>query len=119
MEIKVRKHNNYSIVGVKGRIVRENQGDLRKVLEEAVSQGVKGLALDFDGVDYVDSAALGCCAAIHKLMQDRKSGALVLFGASPNIERMWKLIRLDLVIPLYQEEKEALKRLEADASASN
>jgi anti-anti-sigma factor len=117
MEITVRQHEDFTIVGVKGRVIRENQGELRKLLEEVVSRGIKGIALDFEAVDYIDSAGLGCCAAVHKLLQDKKSGALVMFGASPNIEKMWKLIRLDLVIPVYQKEKEALSRLEASVSS--
>jgi len=113
MEITVRQHEDFTIVGVKGRVIRENQGELRKLLEEIVSRGIKGIALDFEAVDYIDSAGLGCCAAAYKLLQDKKSGALVMFGASPNIEKMWKLIRLDLVIPVYQKEKDALSRLQA------
>jgi len=118
MEITVRQHEDFTIVGVKGRVIRENQGELRKLLEEVISRGIKGIALDFEAVDYIDSAGLGCCAAIHKLLVDKKCGALVMFGASPNIEKMWKLIRLDLVIPVYQKEKEALSRLEAEAAAA-
>lgn len=113
MEITARSEEEFAVIRVKGKVVRENQADLRKALEEAVAGGRKGIALDFGEVDYIDSSGLGSCAAVQKVMQDRKCGALVVFGASPNIERMWKLIRLDLVIPLTKNEKEALARLRA------
>ncbi|MBI4582602.1 MAG: STAS domain-containing protein [Planctomycetes bacterium] len=114
MKITVRPQDPYYIVRVEGKIVRENQAELRSKLEEVIGKGgVKGIALDFEAIDYLDSAGLGCCASIHKLLFDRKCGPLVMFGASPNIERMWKLIRLDLVIPLFQKEQDALAQLAA------
>jgi anti-anti-sigma factor len=115
MEITVTEREGYAIVRVTGRMVRENQIELRKKLEEVITNGIKGIALDFSGVDYLDSAGLGCCASVQKLMRDKKSGILVMFGASPNIEKMWKLIRLDLVIPFFKMEEEALAALEKAA----
>ena len=116
MEIATRRQNGFAIVQVKGKIVRENQAELRKALEEVIGGGVKGIGLDFDGVDYIDSAGLGCCAAVQKLLEDKKSGPLVMFGASPNIKKMWKLIRLDLVIPMLEGEKDAVTRLGAGSA---
>jgi anti-sigma B factor antagonist len=115
MEITVQHKEPYSIVRVKGRVVRETQVELRKKLEEVVSDGVRGVALDFDGVDYIDSAGLGCCASVKKLMTDKGCGGLVMFGGSPNIEKMWKLIRLDLVIPIFRVEAEAVAALDKAA----
>ena len=115
MEITTRKLDDVAIVNVKGRLLRENQSDLRKALEDLVSRPVKGVALDFEAVDYIDSSGLGCCASIQKLLLEKKAGPLVMFGASPNIQRMWKLIRLELVIPLCQNEKDALSRLRASS----
>ncbi len=118
MEITSRKENSFAVVCVKGRIIRENQADLRKALEDLIEEGIKGIVLDFNEVDYLDSSGLGCCAAVRKSLQEKKSGAMVMFGASPNIEKMWNLIRLPLVIPICQDLKESLAKLEAEASAS-
>ena len=112
MEITVVEREGYAVVRVTGRMVRENQVEVRKKLEEVITNGTKGIALDFSAVDYLDSAGLGCCASVQKLMMDKRSGGLVMFGASPNIEKMWKLIRLDLVIPFFKLEEEALAALE-------
>lgn len=136
MDIAVRQENDLAIVSVKGRIVRETRDDLRIKLEEIISKGVKGIALDFEGVEYMDSAGLGCCASMQKLIGDRNPGRssgdghsadgksdgksedsspglLVMFGASPSVEKMWRLIRLDLAIPFFHKEKEARERLKA------
>lgn len=116
MDITVRQSEELRVVGVKGRIIRENQAELRKKLEETLEGGVKGIALDFTSVDYMDSAGLGCCASVHKLLRDRGAGALAMFGASQSIQRMWKLIRMDLVIPIFKLEAEALAWLKSQST---
>lgn len=118
MEIIVRRRDGTAIVGVKGRLIRENQAELRKSLEDLVTEGLRGIVLDFQALEYVDSAGLGCCASMRKHLKDRTGGGLVCFGASPSIERMWKLIRLDLVIPLFKVEDEAVAWLEKSPASA-
>lgn len=112
------EEEGFPVVNVEGKVIRENQGELRKQLEELVTSGHRGIALNLEGVNYMDSAGLGCCAAVQKGLK-QQSGSLVVFGASPNIEKMWKLIRLDLVIPLVADKQTAFARLAADTSAEN
>ena len=50
-------------------------------------------------------------------MHDQNSGILVVFGASPTIEKVWKLIRLDIVIPLFESKKDAMARLKESADS--
>ena len=119
MEISSEDRSGVSIVRVKGKVVRENRDELRRALEEIVERGTKGIALDFDGVDYIDSSGLGSCAAVQKKLDEKKAGPLVLFGASPNIAKMWKLIKLDLSIPLCADEREALERIVARRPAAS
>jgi anti-anti-sigma factor len=119
LKTTIQHREGYAIVRIEGKIVRENQGELRERLEELIPLGTKGIALDLNKTDYMDSAGLGCCASVRKLICDRGAGSLAVFGASANIERMWKLIRLDLIIPLFQEEAEALAWLASGASGSS
>jgi anti-anti-sigma factor len=118
MEISVRRRDGSAVVGVKGRLIRENQAELRKSLEDVIAEGTRGIVLDFQSLDYVDSAGLGCCASVQRLLKEKGSGGLVLCGASPSIERMWKLIRLDLVIPLFREENEAIAWLQKGCAST-
>jgi len=113
MESTVRRVEAFAIVELTGRIVRENQMELRSTLEEVIAGGGKGIALDFRKVEYLDSSGMGCCVSVLKRMHEEKRGILVVFGASPNIEKIWRLIRLDLVIPLFPDEASALARLRA------
>ncbi len=111
MEIHVRRNGEFAIVAVTGKIVRDNQMEVRSKLEELIASEVKGMALDFANVHYLDSAGMGCFVAVLKEMNQKSCGTLVVFGASPDVEKVWKLTRLDLVIPLYANEDDALARL--------
>lgn len=108
MQLAVRRKGHQAIVKVEGRLVRENQADLKAAIDGLVNDGVVGIALDFAEVEYVDSAGLGACASSNKMLRERGEGALVMFGGAPSIVKMWRMIRLDLVIPLFDSEKEAL-----------
>lgn len=118
LHAEVEEREGAIIVRVAGKIIRENQAELRGRLESLIAGGARGVALDLVGVTYMDSAGLGCCASVSKKMREssgKNATPLAVFNASPNIAKMWKLIRLDLVIPICADEKEALRRI-ADAS---
>ena len=117
MEIQTERREEFSIVRVTGRIVRDNQNELRAVLDDLLDSGTRGIALDFGGVEFMDSSGMGCCVSFLKRMHDRNHGLVVVFGASDDVARVWRLIRLDVVIPLVSSEEEALSRLRASGSA--
>ncbi len=116
-ETTVEQRDGIVVVRISGKIIRENQAELRGQLEELIAGGAHGIAIDLEGVSYMDSAGLGCCASLSKRMRESRGDAeqgvvpFTVFNASPNIAKMWKLIRLDLVIPICAEEKEALALL--------
>jgi len=62
-------------------------------------------------VDYMDSAGFGCCSYIYKLVSERPSGALAVFGASQNLAKTWGLLRLETLIPLFANETETIEWL--------
>ncbi|MBN1443674.1 MAG: STAS domain-containing protein [Planctomycetes bacterium] len=113
MKIARTDREGVAILELSGRVVRENQGTLREEIERAVAAGWQSVALNLGGVDYVDSAGLGCIVSAQKLVQEKGGGSFAVFGASPNIEKTWKLIRLDLVVPILADEKAALDWISA------
>jgi anti-anti-sigma factor len=105
-------------VQLSGQIVRENQLELRNVLESLGGPNVRAVALDLNALDYIDSSGLGTCAAARKSLREKGVTRMVAFGASPSVQKMWRLIRLDLVIPCLATEKEALAQLRPAAPVS-
>lgn len=106
------------VVQVAGQIIRENQSELRDELVRRAAGNPPGIAVDLAKVDYMDSAGLGCCSMIHKLLQQKSGGTMVVFGASENLEKTWNLIRLDLVIPMFSSEDDAVHWIRDHSSRS-
>lgn len=113
IEIRTERRESVVVLRVEGEVIRDNQVRLRAALEDLIRDGVRGIALDLSNVVYMDSAGLGCCASIQKLLRV-KGRALVAFGAVESVDSTWKLIRLDLVVPLLASEEEALGWLERE-----
>ncbi|AUH65322.1 STAS domain-containing protein [Paracoccus zhejiangensis] len=64
-------------------------------MREIVSTSRKTVLLDLQRVDFMDSSGLGAMIAIHKAMPD--GIPLVLRGLTPNVERVFRLTRMDSV----------------------
>jgi anti-sigma B factor antagonist len=111
LKATVTRQGEFPVVAIEGKVVRENQQELRTLLEQLVSGGARGIALNLEGVEYMDSAGLGCCAAVRKLISNNGGGSMAVFGACQNIKKMWGLIRLDLIIPTFPDAEAALAYL--------
>lgn len=63
-----------------------------------VALGGSRVTLDLTPVDFMDSSGLGAVIAIFKSMPQGRS--LVLSGLSPNVERVFRLTRMDRVMTI-------------------
>ncbi|PLC13851.1 hypothetical protein BV582_22630 [Bacillus paralicheniformis] len=111
LKVEVNNHEDVVVVKPLGRVIRENQDELRTQLERLISDGVSRIALNLETVDYMDSAGFGCCSYIYKLVSERPSGAVAVFGATRNLAKTWSLLRLETLIPLFTSETETLEWL--------
>jgi anti-sigma B factor antagonist len=84
----------------------------RKILEEhqikrfeeamipVIERNDRGkLVLDFGNVDFMSSSMLGLLVKIHKRVAERK-GTLQLSGVSPEIQKIFKITRLDKIFDI-------------------
>jgi len=113
MKIGIEERVGYTIVRLEGDIVRENQGELRASVEDILARRGGGIILDLAGVGYIDSAGLGCCVGIHKLMEERHQN-LAVIRPTPNVEQMLRMIRLDLIIPILDDAEKAEALVKGD-----
>lgn len=102
------QRGDFSLVTVEGSIIRSNHESFRGRMEAIANTDTKGIGLNLEGVDYMDSSGLGCLAAVPKMLAKRP---FVVYGANRRLERMLKLIGLDTIIPLLPGESEALAHL--------
>lgn len=67
-------------------------------LREIVLRGRKPVRLDMRRVDFMDSSGLGAMIAVRKALPE--SLPLVLEGMTPNVERVFRLTRMDSVFDI-------------------
>jgi anti-sigma B factor antagonist len=71
--------------------------------------GPKTVILDLSQVNFIDSSGLGAIVAAMKYMgQDRK---LILAGLNPNVDKVFRLTRMDSVFSLFATLDGALDEL--------
>ena len=89
---------------VEGRIIDLVQKNLLEMVEK---RGKKRMIVDFSGVKFLSSAALGMLLTLHKAIGQRK-GMLVLCGLRSDISKVFKLSGLHKFFTLKEDEKKAL-----------
>ena len=77
-----------------------------------VDQGGRHLVLNFGHVDYVTSMIVGRLLALNKQLATGK-GRLTLCGVTAQLRELFELIRLPMLIPIYETEEEAVEALAA------
>ena len=70
------------------------------------------LVLDFKGVNYVDSAAIGCLMDLYRRASARK-GAVAMCGLMDRVERMLRMTGAHEFISIHRSTGEALAALGA------
>ncbi|MTE00628.1 STAS domain-containing protein [Paracoccus sp. YIM 132242] len=67
-------------------------------LRDIVLRGRKPVRLDMRRVDFMDSSGLGAMIAVRKALPEALP--LVLEGLTPNVERVFRLTRMDTVFDI-------------------
>ena len=79
-------------------------------LEEAVAERKKAVAVDFSGVEYVDSSMMGVLIDAFKGLQ-RHGGQLCVFGASEAVQEVLKNTVVSDLIHIVSDERTAINVL--------
>lgn len=85
----------------------------RQEMLKLIEEGVNWLIVDLEGIDYLDSTALGTLVGMLKRVRER-SGELVLVGPKPRIRRLFEITRLEQVFSIYPDEKQAIESIEQE-----
>ncbi len=108
MTITVRKAGNAAIVDLNGSL---NMGDpvqnLRARVQELLDGGNLNLAINLAGVPDMDSSGIGALVAIYKAAQGKKAKCK-FFAPNVRVMQVIKMVRLDSVLDLAENETSAL-----------
>ena len=100
-----------AVLTCSGNIGWEDRDNLLNRLVETIAGAEQPeLVMDFEAVDFVNSAGLGALLQAAKLVADR-AGRLVITKVPPHLLRLFNNVRLDRLVPLTATMDEARQRL--------
>ena len=107
MKLTERKVDSSLIVKFdEARLDAHNAASFKSSIADLVERGESRIILDLSGIEFIDSSGLG--AIVSSLKSLGAGGKLCIFGLQDATKSMFKLTRMDRVIPLFDEETQAV-----------
>ena len=111
MTIKVRKVDNAAILDLDGALrMGEPVQAFRDSIQDLLDEGIRNLGINLAGVPEVDSSGMGALVRSYVAVK-RTDGKCRFFGASKKVLQFLRMVRLDNVLDLVEDEAAALRGL--------
>ncbi len=114
MRLKESTDRNVAIFTLEGEIDLHYAPALRALFQAKAKARAPALVVDLSGVPYIDSTGL---AAIIEYFRDACafSGVFCLAGLNDQLKSIFKIVRLDKAIPMFETAKAAVDAIEQGA----
>ncbi|MBS1912117.1 MAG: STAS domain-containing protein [Bacteroidetes bacterium] len=101
-------HNNPAVIAVAGHVIGGAEGmQFSQAIGELVRGGERCVIVDLALVPVMNSSGLGMLVGASSTLRSA-GGLLVVAGANEKITALFKMTRLDSVLPQYATREEAL-----------
>ncbi|MGK5090995.1 STAS domain-containing protein [Deltaproteobacteria bacterium TL4] len=108
MQLNHRIENNVCILSVEGNIALDGVSDVKSYLKPFLNDGaVKGVVINFEHVNFIDSSGIGLIVSVFKTLQQREA-KLALCKLSQKNQEIFNMTRLDKILSIFSSEKDAL-----------
>jgi anti-sigma B factor antagonist len=108
LNISVRKAGDVTIVDLTGALkLGGPELAFREAIEGLLESGVLTIAVNLSGVNFLDSSGIGSLVRCHKTATER-SGKLIFFAPTKMVKQTLKMVSLDKVMNLFEDEASAL-----------
>jgi anti-sigma B factor antagonist len=96
-----------AVIDIKGDVTAAAEDALTRAYDEANATGPRVVALNFSGLDYMNSGGIGLLVTL-LVRANRHRQRLTAFGLTEHYRQIMSLTRLDEAITLYEDEAAAL-----------
>ena len=111
MELTKRVEGDIFIISFVGNLILSDLEKAKKFVKECIEQeGSTKIIFDLEGVDFIDSAGIGFIISIFKTIKS-KNGNFAIVSLKSKPREVFKLTRLDKIIPIYENVEIAMKKL--------
>ena len=107
LQTRVRSDDGVAVIGLTGDVTAACETELMDAYREAGRSEIRGVVLDFSGLDYMNSSGIGLLVTL--LVRAKREGRqLSAFGLSDHYRQIFELTRLDEVISVHEDEQQAV-----------
>ncbi len=108
VKMNVRKAaENAAVIDVEGELTGFAEGVLMDAYEQASDGGVRGIVLNFEGLEYMNSSGIGLLVTL-LIRVNREKQKLLTYGLSEHYRSIFEITRLDDAIEIHDSEEGAL-----------
>lgn len=112
MEFACEQRGSVSVVKLlERRMDARSAPEFRRQIDELIAAGQCKVVLDLSEIDFIDSSGLG--AIVSSLKALGAEGHLLIGGARPPVERLFKLTRMDKVFRMFPAATDAVAAVSA------
>ena len=113
-EISKQEDGNIVVLYLKGFLDAHTAPKLESALQECLGQGKFRIIVNFEELSYISSAGLGVFMGfIEEVRQN--NGDIKLSNMSPKIYRVFDLLGFPALYEIFEDEKEARNKFDANA----
>jgi anti-anti-sigma factor len=111
MEVNKISEGNLFIFEFNGNLILSDLEKARKYVKEIIDgENANEIIFDLSNVDFIDSAGIGFIVSIFKSIKS-KNGKFALASLKSKPHEVFKLTRLDKIIPIYENTEAAKQEL--------
>ena len=108
VKMNVRKAaENAAVIDIEGELTGFAEGVLMDAYEQASDGGVRGIVLNFEGLEYMNSSGIGLLVTL-LIRVNREKQKLLTYGLSEHYRSIFEITRLDDAIEIHETEEAAL-----------
>ncbi|BCM91553.1 anti-sigma-B factor antagonist [Abditibacteriota bacterium] len=104
---RIKPWGEATLVELEGEVDLHSAPPLKAALLEVGSAQSARIALDLNGVSFLDSTGIGALVGVYKKTREGK-GQIVFFGARPRVKRVFQIAGLWNALPFYESRDAAL-----------
>ena len=108
VKMNVRKAaENAAVIDIEGELTGFAEGVLMDAYEQASDGGMRGIVLNFEGLEYMNSSGIGLLVTL-LIRVNREKQKLLTYGLSEHYRSIFEITRLDDAIEIHDSEEGAL-----------
>jgi anti-sigma B factor antagonist len=96
-----------AVIELRGDVTAASENELMDAYREAGAEEIRGIVLDFSGLDYMNSSGIGLLVTF-LVRAKRAHQQLSAYGLSDHYRQIFELTRLDEVISVHDDEDRAV-----------